>query len=237
MSPPTTNGRSGSSPAAWPQRAERPECHANRRSTAWSRMSQEGHEQRFPAPRLSARYRINQKTFARTRGNGRDAPIPAIRGTAMEPRNRPLSAIRRRQPRMPRRVEKRILPICPAYDVPVPKRSLPAGTHDPGPRTYLSPAGRPKGGGLSPVYRGERTRERQGHRAVGAGGADRGRPAQVAPRRRAIVSSRRRPAVPETRAAPAPISPSRGRCCRRNGRIRCRSRNSGRRPRHPSAPS
>jgi hypothetical protein len=39
-----------------------------------------GHEERFPPTRLSAGYVIREKTFAGTHGNGRDAPIPAIRG-------------------------------------------------------------------------------------------------------------------------------------------------------------
>ena len=38
-----------------------------------------GHEDAFPRPTLSARCRISQRTFARTRGNGRDAPEPAVR--------------------------------------------------------------------------------------------------------------------------------------------------------------
>jgi len=33
-----------------------------------------GHEDAFPRPRLSARYRFSQRTFAGPRGNGRDAP-------------------------------------------------------------------------------------------------------------------------------------------------------------------
>ena len=44
-----------------------------------------GHEDAFPQPTLSARSRISQRTFARTRGNGQDAPIavvPAPRLTA-----------------------------------------------------------------------------------------------------------------------------------------------------------
>jgi hypothetical protein len=44
-----------------------------------------GHEDAFPRSRLSARCRFSQGTFAGTRGNGRDAPIPAIRRTAIEP--------------------------------------------------------------------------------------------------------------------------------------------------------
>jgi hypothetical protein len=37
-----------------------------------------GHEDAFPRRRLSARCRFSQETFAGTRGNGRDAPKPAI---------------------------------------------------------------------------------------------------------------------------------------------------------------
>jgi hypothetical protein len=43
-----------------------------------------GHEAQFSPPTLSARYVIRQETFAGTHGNGRDAPIPAIRGTEVE---------------------------------------------------------------------------------------------------------------------------------------------------------
>jgi hypothetical protein len=38
-----------------------------------------GHEDAFPQPRSSARCGFNQETFAAKRGNGRDAPIPAVR--------------------------------------------------------------------------------------------------------------------------------------------------------------
>jgi hypothetical protein len=38
-----------------------------------------GHEDAFLPPRLSGRCRFSQGTFARTRGNGDDAPIAAIR--------------------------------------------------------------------------------------------------------------------------------------------------------------
>ena len=44
-----------------------------------------GHEERFPPPRLSGRYRFSQATFAGAHGNGRDAPIPVIREAAIEP--------------------------------------------------------------------------------------------------------------------------------------------------------
>jgi Helix-turn-helix domain of resolvase len=45
----------------------------------WSGMALKGHEERFPSPRLSARCRFSQGSFAGTRGNGRDAPIPGHR--------------------------------------------------------------------------------------------------------------------------------------------------------------
>jgi hypothetical protein len=45
-----------------------------------------GHEDAFPRPRLSARCRFGKATFGGTHGNEKDAPIPAIRQTAMEPR-------------------------------------------------------------------------------------------------------------------------------------------------------
>jgi hypothetical protein len=38
-----------------------------------------GHQDAFLRPRLSGRCRFSQGTFARTRGNGRDAPIPDLR--------------------------------------------------------------------------------------------------------------------------------------------------------------
>src|SRR5215469_8507434 len=37
-----------------------------------------GHEDAFPQPTLSARSRISQRTFARTRVNGRDAPTADV---------------------------------------------------------------------------------------------------------------------------------------------------------------
>ena len=48
------------------------------------RMPASGHEERFPLPSARGRCRFSQGTFARTRGNGRDAPIPAIRASAQE---------------------------------------------------------------------------------------------------------------------------------------------------------
>jgi hypothetical protein len=44
-----------------------------------------GHEDAFPPPRLSARYRFSQGTLARTRGNGRDAPKRAVSVTKKRP--------------------------------------------------------------------------------------------------------------------------------------------------------
>ena len=38
-----------------------------------------GHEDAFLRPRLNARYRFSKGTLAGTRGNGRDAPIAAVR--------------------------------------------------------------------------------------------------------------------------------------------------------------
>ena len=40
-----------------------------------------GHEDQFPLPRLGARYRFVEETFAETSANGRDAPNPGIRAT------------------------------------------------------------------------------------------------------------------------------------------------------------
>ena len=44
-----------------------------------------GHEERFLPRRLNARCRFTQGTFANTHGNAKDAPIPAVRKTAIEP--------------------------------------------------------------------------------------------------------------------------------------------------------
>src|SRR5712671_4600623 len=54
-------------------------CHTQlRRLGPRQPMAEVGHEDAFPRPRLSARSRFSQGTFAGTRGNGRDAPIPAV---------------------------------------------------------------------------------------------------------------------------------------------------------------
>jgi hypothetical protein len=55
-----------------------------------------GHEDAFPRPRLNARCRFSQGTFAGTRGNGRDAPLPAIQSRIPRCRERPdtLSRVR-----------------------------------------------------------------------------------------------------------------------------------------------
>ena len=52
-----------------------------------------GHQYAFLRPRLSARYRFSQGTFTGT-SNERDAPIPAIRGSAIEPTGSALAVIR-----------------------------------------------------------------------------------------------------------------------------------------------
>ena len=44
-----------------------------------------GHEDQFPLRRLTARSVIRKRTVAATRGNGRDAPIPAVHATTTEP--------------------------------------------------------------------------------------------------------------------------------------------------------
>jgi hypothetical protein len=48
-------------------------------------MAAMGHEERFPPTRLSAGCGFRKETIAGMRRNGRDAPIPAIRRTAIEP--------------------------------------------------------------------------------------------------------------------------------------------------------
>jgi hypothetical protein len=50
-----------------------------------SGMSGMGHEDAFPPPRLSGRCRFSQGTFAGTRGNGENAPKPALHVTTLEP--------------------------------------------------------------------------------------------------------------------------------------------------------
>jgi hypothetical protein len=48
-------------------------------------MSQEGQDDQFPPPKLSARSAFGKQTFAGASGNDEDAPVPAIHGTAIEP--------------------------------------------------------------------------------------------------------------------------------------------------------
>jgi len=45
-------------------------------------MSQKGHEERFPVPKLSGRNAFGWRTIAGASGNEKDAPFPAIRETA-----------------------------------------------------------------------------------------------------------------------------------------------------------
>jgi hypothetical protein len=49
------------------------------------------HEERFPPTRLSDGCGFRKETIAGMRRNGRDAPIPAVRGTAIEPPESTLS--------------------------------------------------------------------------------------------------------------------------------------------------
>ena len=58
-------------------------------------MAEMGHEDAFPSPRLSARYRFSQETFPGTRGNERDAPNPAVRGPKFNRQGPPIAVIRR----------------------------------------------------------------------------------------------------------------------------------------------
>ena len=48
-----------------------------------------GHFDPFPPHRPNAGYVIGKETVAWARGSGRDAPIPAVRGVAMELRDQP----------------------------------------------------------------------------------------------------------------------------------------------------
>src|SRR5215472_14992753 len=57
--------------------AERSESRP-RRSIALPRRSAVGHEERFPATRLSAGYGVRKETITGTRCNGRDAPKPVV---------------------------------------------------------------------------------------------------------------------------------------------------------------
>jgi hypothetical protein len=55
------------------------------RSSMLRRVTALGHEERFPPTKLSAGYGFRKETIAGMRRNGRDAPIPAVRSTMMEP--------------------------------------------------------------------------------------------------------------------------------------------------------
>jgi len=60
-------------------------------SLSW--MAASGHEDQFRPPSLSGGCRLGKATFAGTGGKERDAPIPAVRGTAIEPTGRRLAVI------------------------------------------------------------------------------------------------------------------------------------------------
>jgi hypothetical protein len=47
-------------------------------------MVRKGHEDQLLPPKLSARFVIRKQTVAASRGNGRDAPIPAVREAVIE---------------------------------------------------------------------------------------------------------------------------------------------------------
>ena len=47
-------------------------------------MAEMGHEERLLPPRLSGCCRFGQETFASAAGNGRDAPITAVRRVAIK---------------------------------------------------------------------------------------------------------------------------------------------------------
>jgi hypothetical protein len=55
-----------------------------------------GHEDAFPPHRLNAGYAIGKETLAGTRGNGRDAPVPAFAASWPTGSNRPFGDIRNR---------------------------------------------------------------------------------------------------------------------------------------------
>ena len=70
-----------------PGKSATAEIHPQRHSSRGDRRSELGHEDQFQPPRASSCSRFGQAAFGRTHGKGRDAPIPAVRGTAMEPRS------------------------------------------------------------------------------------------------------------------------------------------------------
>jgi hypothetical protein len=70
---------------AWASRAGMPGIHPTSSFVTVIMGAALGHEERFPPTRLSARYGFRKETIAGMRRNGRDAPIPAVRGTVMEP--------------------------------------------------------------------------------------------------------------------------------------------------------
>jgi hypothetical protein len=75
----------------WPDLRALPVEHVHAGASAWARstllrrsrwgrrLTVMGHEERFLPPRLSAGCGFRKETIARTRRNGRDAPLPAIR--------------------------------------------------------------------------------------------------------------------------------------------------------------
>jgi hypothetical protein len=79
------------------------------------------HEERFPPPRLSARCRFSQGTFAGMRGNGRDAPKPAVPGTVGRPkRSRWFAAL---VAAVARYTRYRVLDQCETIETRIPQMS------------------------------------------------------------------------------------------------------------------
>ena len=73
---------------AWAPQARqsgRPAIHHLSRSPIALGRSLKGHEDQFRPPGRDGRYRLDEATFAVSRGNGRAAPIPAGGGTTLEP--------------------------------------------------------------------------------------------------------------------------------------------------------
>jgi hypothetical protein len=64
-----------------------------RRCSVPAAMTGLGHEDPFPPRWLNVRCVIRHGTFAETNGNGRDAPLPAVRRTVIEPRGLTLAAL------------------------------------------------------------------------------------------------------------------------------------------------
>jgi hypothetical protein len=67
------------------ERAKQGRQSGTHRRGRLQRVTAEGQEERFPPPRLSARCRFSQETFAGTHGNGRDAPKAVLPANSADP--------------------------------------------------------------------------------------------------------------------------------------------------------